>query len=53
MDGLAIVHARDILAYCISQLMTAINEDKEVLQTIRFRTFDMLVATKRNTAGSG
>ena len=53
VDGLATVHDRDILIYCISQLMTAINEGKEVSQMVRFRAFDMLVATNRNTAGSG
>ena len=53
VDGLATVHDRDILIYCISQLMTAINEGKEVSQAVRFRAFDMLVATNRNTAGSG
>ena len=53
IDGLATVHDRDILIYCISQLMTAINEGKEVSQIVRFRAFDMLVATNRNTAGSG
>lgn len=53
VDGLATVHDRDILIYCISQLMTSINEGKEVSQAVRFRAFDMLVATNRNTAGSG
>lgn len=53
VDGLATVHDRDILIYCISQLMTALNEGKEVSQLVRFRAFDMLVATNRNTAGSG
>ena len=53
VDGLATVHDRDILIYCISQLMTALNEGKEVSQLVRFRAIDMLVATNRNTAGSG
>lgn len=53
VDGLATVHDRDVLIYCISQLMTALNEGKEVTQVVRFRAFDMLVATNRNTAGSG
>ena len=39
--------------YCISQLMTALNEGEAVSQCVRFRAFDMLVATNRNTAGSG
>lgn len=53
VDGLATVHDRDVLIYCISQLMTALNDGKEVSQVVRFRAFDMLVATNRNTAGSG
>lgn len=53
VDGLATVHDRDILIYCISQLMTAINDGKKVSSSVRFRAFDMLVATNRNTAGSG
>ena len=53
VDGLATVHDRDVLIYCISQLMTALNDGKEVSQTVRFRAYDMLVATNRNTAGSG
>lgn len=52
-DGLATVHDRDILIYCISQLMVAINNDQPVSQHVRFKAFDLLVATNRNTAGSG
>tara|TARA_R110002072_G_scaffold219219_1_gene376798 strand:+ start:2233 stop:2496 length:264 start_codon:yes stop_codon:yes gene_type:complete len=53
VDGLAIVHERNVLIYCISLLMTALNEKREVLETIRFPPFELLVATNRNTAGSG
>lgn len=53
VDGLATVHDRDVLIYCISQLMTALNDGKDVSQVVRFRAYDMLVATNRNTAGSG
>lgn len=53
VDGLATVHDRDVLIYCISQLMTALNEGKEVSQVVRFRAHDMLIATNRNTAGTG
>lgn len=45
VDGLATVHDRDVLIYCISQLMTALNDGKEVSQVVRFRAFDVLVAT--------
>ncbi len=53
VDGLATVHDRDVLIYCISQLMNALNEGKEVSQVVRFRAHDMLIATNRNTAGTG
>jgi plasmid replication initiation protein len=53
VEGLATIHDRDILIYCISQLVAAMNEGKEVTSVVRFRAYDMLVATNRNTAGSG
>jgi len=53
-DGLATVHDRDVLIYCISQLMTAINnKDKAVSQTVRFKGYDLLKATNRVTNGQG
>lgn len=53
VDGLATVHDRDVLIYCISQLMVAINEGQPVSQIVRFKAYDLLVATNRNTAGTG
>lgn len=53
VDGLATVHDRDVLIYCISQLMVAINRGEEVSQNVRFKAYDLLVATNRNTAGTG
>ena len=52
-DGLATVHDRDILIYCISQLMVAINAGRDISQTMRFKAYELLVATNRNTAGTG
>lgn len=51
--GLATVHDRDVLIYCISQCMAALNEDREVHRTMRFKAHDMLVATNRQTSGRG
>jgi len=51
--GLATVHDRDVLIYCISQLMAAINEGKAVSQVVRFKAFDLLVATNRGVDGRG
>jgi plasmid replication initiation protein len=50
-DGLATVHDRDVLIYCISQVMAAINNGREVSQTIRFHASEMLTATNRPTGG--
>ena len=52
-DGLATVHDRDILIYCISQLVAALNAGKEVSSIVRFRAFDLLKATNRMTNGQG
>ena len=52
-DGLATVHDRDVLIYCISQLMGSINEGKQVSQVLRFRAHDLLKATNRMTSGQG
>jgi plasmid replication initiation protein len=51
--GLATVHDRDVLIYCISQLMAAINDDKPISQVVRFKAYDLLVATNRGTDGRG
>ena len=52
-DGLATVHDRDVLIYCISQIMAAVNAGREVSQVIRFRAYDLLKATNRMTNGRG
>lgn len=52
-DGLATVHDRDILIYCISQVMAAVNNGRQVSQVIRFRGHDLLKATNRMTNGRG
>lgn len=53
VDGLATVHDRDVLIYCISQLIHALNEGREVSQTVRFNASDLLKATNRMTTGRG
>jgi len=50
--GLATIHDKDIWLYCISKLMQAINDDKEISRTIRFTIYDYLVTTNRATSGS-
>ena len=52
-DGLATIHDRDILIFCISQLMAARNEGRALSQTVRFKGVDLLAATNRMTTGRG
>ena len=51
--GLATVHDRDVLIYCISQCMAALNEGRQVQRSLRFKAYDLLVATNRQTSGRG
>ncbi|MEM9784865.1 MAG: replication initiator protein A [Pseudomonadota bacterium] len=52
-DGLATIHDRDVLIYCISQIMAALNEGRAVKQTVRLKAYDLLKATNRMTDGRG
>lgn len=52
-EGLATIHDRDVLIYCISQIMAALNEGRKVSRTVRIKAFDMLKATNRVTDGRG
>ena len=52
-DGLATIHDRDVLIYCISQIMAALNEGREVSRTLRLKAYDLLKATNRVTDGRG
>lgn len=52
-DGLATVHDRDVLIYCISQLMAGLKEQRPASQIVRFRAHDLLSATNRMTNGQG
>ncbi len=51
--GMATVFDRDILIYCISQLMAALNDGRKTAQTLHLRAYDLLVATNRDTSGRG
>jgi plasmid replication initiation protein len=52
-QGLATVHDRDVLIYCISQLMAAINAGKPISPVVQFKAYDLLKATNRVTSGEG
>jgi plasmid replication initiation protein len=51
MRGLATIHDKDILIFCISQLMAAINAGRAVSRTLHLKAHDLLVATNRETSG--
>lgn len=52
-DGLATVHDRDILIFCISQIIRGMNEGREPQQIVRFQASDLLRATNRMLTGRG
>jgi plasmid replication initiation protein len=49
--GLATIFDKDILIFCISQLMAALNAGRTVARTLTLRAHDLLVATNRETSG--
>ena len=49
--GLATVHDRDILIFCVSQVMAALNAGEKVVKRLRFKAYDLLSATNRPTGG--
>lgn len=52
-EGLATIHDRDVLIYCISQLIAAINDGQTPSKTLRMKAYDFLKATNRVTDGRG
>lgn len=53
MKGLATIHDKDVLIFCISQLMAAVNAGRPTAPTLHFKAHDLLVATNRETSGDG
>ena len=53
VKGLATVHDRDVLIYCISQIIAGINAGRTVSRHVRLRAHELLVATNRATSGEG
>ena len=49
--GRATIRDKDILIYCISQLMAALNAGREISRTLKLTAHDLLVATRRDTGG--
>jgi hypothetical protein len=51
--GLATIHDKDILIYCISQLVAKLNSGAPLNKTLHLKAYDLLVSTNRNTDGRG
>jgi plasmid replication initiation protein len=51
VKGRATIHDKDILIFCISQLMAALNAGRQVSRTLHLTAHDLLVATNRDTSG--
>lgn len=51
--GLATIHDKDILIYCVSQLVAKINSGHQPLRTLHLKAHDLLVSTNRSTDGRG
>lgn len=49
--GRATIHDKDILIYCISQLMAALNTGRAISRVLHLKAHDLLVATNRDTSG--
>ena len=52
-DGLATVHDRDVLIYCISQVIAAINQGRDVSRRLSVNAYELLKSTNRMTCGQG
>jgi plasmid replication initiation protein len=50
-QGLATIYDKNILIYCISQLMEKVKRGEEVGPRLRITSYDLLVFTNRGTAG--
>lgn len=51
--GLATIHDKDILIYCISQLVAKLNAGADIKKALHIKAYDLLVSTNRSTDGRG
>ncbi|GAA4226846.1 plasmid replication initiation protein [Sagittula marina] len=51
VKGRATIHDKDILIYCVSQLMAAVNLGRQITRHLTLTAHDLLVATNRDTSG--
>ncbi|MBV8360238.1 MAG: replication initiator protein A [Deltaproteobacteria bacterium] len=50
-DGMATIWDKDVLIFCVSQLIEAINQGRPVSRTVRLKAYDLLVTTNRHAGG--
>lgn len=50
-NGLPTIFDKDILIFCVSQLMAMKNQGKEIGKTVRFSARELMIATNRKTGG--
>ncbi|MEM9196256.1 MAG: replication initiator protein A [Pseudomonadota bacterium] len=53
VKGLATIHDKDILIYCVSQLVARLNRGEAVSREVRLVAQDLMRATARETSGDG
>jgi len=51
VKGLATIYDKDILIYCISQIMHKLNQGEKVSPRVRINSHELLMFTNRGTAG--
>jgi plasmid replication initiation protein len=51
VKGLATIFDKDLLIYCISQMIAKKNQGKPLSQTVHLQAYDLLVWTNRETSG--
>lgn len=51
VKGLATIYDKDILIYCISQIMAKLKNNEPVSKRVRINSRDLLIFTNRGTAG--
>lgn len=51
VHGLATIHDKDILIYCVSQLMAKKNAGEPISQTLHLNAHELLIWTNRETSG--
>lgn len=51
VKGRATIHDKDILIYCTSQIMAALNAGRPVARTVHLTAHDLMQATNRETSG--